>query len=177
LAQTKKCGKRKDAILLGVDEVDDPAAVYAVSGETIGVPTDDADWHGLALSLSHHFMANCSRPGVSLRFSTSVNSLRISRFSLRAYSRSSNKLRFYGHHLLVVILCALASVEKIFWFELFHVWNPLWDFTARQAGAAGNTAAIFSAQNRRCMPISAEVSFGGAIISFARTFFAENGSG
>jgi site-specific DNA recombinase len=40
-------------------------------------------------------------------------------------------------------------------------WNPLWDFTARQAGAAGNTAAIFSAQNRRCMPISAEVSFGG----------------
>ena len=53
-------------------------------------------------------------------------------------------------------------------------WNPLWDFTARQTGAAGNTAAIFSAQNRRCMPISAEVSFGGAIISFARTFFQEN---
>ena len=80
---------------------------------------------------------------------------------------------------MIIVLCGFPRVEKIFWFEVFHDfnWGELWEFTASAVGGKGfekiDSAILASAKSLRFLN-SEQVSFGGVILAFARTFFEKN---
>jgi len=78
--------------------------------------------------------------------------------------------------LVVIILCWFPRVEKIFWFEVFHDfnWGELWDFTASAKGGSEIDSAILASAKSLRLFNSEQVSFGGVILAFARTFFERN---
>ncbi|MFA7192773.1 MAG: hypothetical protein WC131_01490 [Bacilli bacterium] len=105
----------------GVNKIDYSSTIHAIAGETIRVPCQNTKRLFTRFNHRKHFGKFVS-PGLLCAFRFRELTDNLNTFSLRKFSQFK-KLCLNGHYLLVILLCALSSVENAlrFWFELFHI--------------------------------------------------------
>src|SRR3989338_1331793 len=109
-----KCRKAKRNYLFCIHEIDDAPAINAISCQSIRMPRQNS-YTLTFFNKRHHLVKFFSaRFLCAFRLGKFLENFHI--FSTRIFAKLK-KLSFNTHNLVVIVLCAFTSVEKIFWFE------------------------------------------------------------
>src|SRR3989338_11124420 len=94
----------------GVYEINDFPTVHAITGETVWVPCQNAEWLFTRFNRGKHFGKFLS-PGLLCAFRFGKFFYNLNAFSLGKFSQLK-KLCLNSHNLFIIFLCTLASMEN-----------------------------------------------------------------
>src|SRR3989338_1477420 len=109
-----KCRKAQRNDPFGIHEIDDAPTINAISRQSVRMPRQYA--HAIAFFNKRHHLVKLFSSWFlcAFRLGKFLDNFHI--FSTRIFVKLK-ELSFNTHNLVVIIFSALASVEKIFWFE------------------------------------------------------------
>src|SRR3989344_2815970 len=109
-----KCRKAQRNNFFGIHEIDDAPAINAISRQSVRMPRENT--YALAFLNERHHLVKFFSAGFLCAFRLGKFLENFHIFSTRILSKLK-ELSFNTHNLVVIVLCAFTSVEKIFWFE------------------------------------------------------------